>query len=201
MKIRDLMIPDPITVSVNASVQEAIQIMKQNSIRHLPVVNSNSRLLGFLTLADLKQGLIPAMVADVTLKDLMIHDPVCADPDDDIEIAAQIIYKHKISGLPVVRSGHVVGILTESDIFRAFIDMMGILSATSRVDVRITEGQKGLKKAITVINKIGGDIINILLSPQEGEDRLYCFRLAACKTSLIRNALEKEGFTVVGTSG
>ncbi|MFH1984715.1 MAG: CBS domain-containing protein [Pseudomonadota bacterium] len=201
MKIRDLMIPDPITISVKASVQEAIQIMKINSIRHLPVVNKNKRLVGFLTLADLKQGLIPAMVADVTLKDLMIHDPICVNPDDDIEIAAQFIYKHKISGLPVVKNGMVVGILTESDILRAFIDMMGILSATSRVDVLINQGQKGLKKAIHVINKIGGDIINIVMSPQDGEDRMYCFRLTACKTAVIKAALEKEGFAVVSTAG
>ena len=201
MKIHDLMIPDPITISVRASIQEAIQVMKTNSIRHLPVVNSNRRLLGLLTLADLKQGLIPAMVADVTLQDLMIKDPICVKPEDEIEIAAQIIYKHKISGLPVVRKGDLVGILTESDIFRAFIDMMGILSATSRIDVRIDKGQKGLKEAIHVITDIGGDIINIVMSPQEGDDRMYCFRLSACKTAAIKNALERKGFTVVGTYG
>ena len=201
MKIRDLMIPDPITISVRASIQEAIQIMKTNSIRHLPVVASDKRLVGFLTLADLRQGLIPAMVADITLQDLMIHDPICVKPNDDIEIAAQVIYKHKISGLPVVKNGELVGILTESDIFRAFIDMMGILSATSRIDVLINEGQKGLKKAIHIINKIGGDIVNIVMSPLDGDDRMYCFRLTACKVAGIRKALEKEGFKVVSTAG
>ncbi len=201
MKTRDLMISDPITISVQASVQEAIQVMKANSIRHLPVTHKGKRLLGFLTLADLKQGLIPSMVADVTLRDLMVKDPLFVRPNDDIEIAVQLIYKHKISGLPVLRHRSVVGILTESDIFRAFIEMMGILSASSRIDVLITEGQRGLKQAVHVINTIGGDIINIVMNPQEGEHRLYCFRLASCEIAVIRKALVKEGFKVVGTAG
>ena len=57
MKIHALMIPDPITVSVNTSISEAIELMKINSIRHLPVVSAGNHLEGFLTLADLKQGL------------------------------------------------------------------------------------------------------------------------------------------------
>jgi acetoin utilization protein AcuB len=69
------MIPDPITVTLHTSISEAIELMKINSIRHLPVVSENNYLEGFLTLADLKQGLIPSMVSDLSLKDLMIKDP------------------------------------------------------------------------------------------------------------------------------
>ena len=201
MKIQDLMVPDPITISPNASVQDAIQTMKTNSIRHLPVIGAQRQLLGFLTLADLKQGLIPSMVAGITLEDLMIRSPICVKPDDDIEIATQLIYKHKISGLPVIRDNIVVGILTESDIFRAFIDMMGILAATSRIDVAITTGQEGLKQAIQVINDEGGEIINVGMSPQQKDPRIYYFRLTSCNTAAMSKALEREGFSVVGTSG
>ena len=72
MKIHSLMIPDPITITANASIGEAIELMKINSIRHLPVVSRSRKLKGFLTLADLKQGLIPSMLGDLTLQDLMI---------------------------------------------------------------------------------------------------------------------------------
>ena len=93
--------------------------MKVNSIRHLPVVSKERKLKGFVTLADLKQGLIPSMVGDISLQDLMVKNPIVVDPDDDIEIAAQLIYKHKIGGMPVIKNDKVVGILTESDILRA----------------------------------------------------------------------------------
>ena len=109
MKISDLMIPDPITITANASITDALELMKLNSIRHLPVVSRGNILRGFVTLADLKQGLIPSMVADLSLSDLMIRDPIAVEPDDDIEIAALLIYKHKIGGMPVVKKGKVVG--------------------------------------------------------------------------------------------
>jgi len=63
MKIKDLMIPDPITIAKSAAIKEAIAVMKTNSIRHLPVITRGKRFTGMVTLADLKQGLIPSMVA------------------------------------------------------------------------------------------------------------------------------------------
>src|SRR5210317_1066795 len=132
MKIQSLMIKNPITIGPNASVGESIELMKANSIRHLPVVTSGKRMAGFLTLADLKQGLIPSMLGDVSLDDLMIKNPITVSPDDDIEFAAKLIYNHKIGGMPVVKAGRLVGIVTATDMLRTFIDMMGILSTTSR---------------------------------------------------------------------
>jgi acetoin utilization protein AcuB len=197
MKIHSLMIPDPITITANASISEAIELMKVNSIRHLPVVAEGNILRGFLTLADLKQGLIPSMLGDLTLQDLMIKDPITVSPDDDIEIAAQLIYKNKIGGMPVVKDDQLVGIITESDILRTFIDMMGILSSTSRIDVVIQDKSGSLKKALQIINDKGGDVINVGMTAQQTGKRIYYFRLAACKTEVIKKALERQGYEVL----
>ena len=198
MKVNALMISDPITIGENASIQEAIERMKINSIRHLPVVDDQQRLRGLVTLADLKQGLIPSMVADLSLADLMIRDPLCVSPDDDVELAAQVIYKHKISGMPVVRAGRVVGIITESDILRAFVDMMGILTSSSRLDVVVDDSSEAFQRVLQLINDHGGDVINVGLVPRAGKkQRLYYFRLATCKTAPIRRALEKAGYEVL----
>jgi acetoin utilization protein AcuB len=197
MKIHSLMIPDPITITANASISEAIELMKANSIRHLPVVSAGGRLEGFLTLADLKQGLIPSMLGDLTLQDLMIKDPITVRPDDDIEVAAQLIYKNKIGGMPVVKGDQLQGIITATDILRTFIDMMGILSSTSRIDVVIDDQPGGLKRALQVINDRGGDIINVSMTSDKSGKRIYYFRLAACKTAAIKKALQKQGYKVV----
>ena len=191
------MIPDPITISQNASISEAIELMKVNSIRHLPVVSEGRQLEGFLTLADLKQGLIPSMLGDLTLKDLMIKEPITVSPDDDIEFAAQLIYKNKIGGMPVVKGNELVGIITATDILRTFIDMMGILSSTSRIDVVIDDQSGGLKKALQIINDKGGDIINVGMTSQQTGKRTYYFRLAACKTAAIKKALQNQGYEVI----
>jgi acetoin utilization protein AcuB len=198
MKIKALMIPDPISITEKTSIKEAIEVMKVNSIRHLPVTGAGNVLAGFVTLADLRMGLIPSMVAGLTLSDLMIKDPIIVDPDSDIEIAAQLIYKHKISGIPVVKKGKLVGIITESDMLRAFIDMMGILNASSRIDVSIGSEPGMLRKAVQLIEENGGEIVNVGMTPyQKTRKKVYFFRLNPCDTGLIKDALEEEGFKVV----
>lgn len=197
MKIHALMVSNPITISAHASISEAIELMKINSIRHLPVVSEENLLEGFLTLADLKQGLIPSMLGDLNLRDLMITEPITVRPDDDVEIAAQLIYKHKIGGMPVVDNGQLVGIITATDILRTFIDMMGILTSTSRIDVVVGDKPGGLKEALQIINDKGADIINVGMTANQTGQRAYYFRLAACKTANIKKALEKQGFEVL----
>jgi acetoin utilization protein AcuB len=200
MKIHSLMITDPITITENASIREAIEVMKVNSIRHLPVVAKGRRLKGFITLADLKQGLIPSMVGDVTLTDLMIKDPIVVDPDDDIETAARIIYKHKIGGMPVVKNNKLTGIITETDILRAFIDMMGLLTASSRIDMVIEDKPGLFRKVLQIISDNGGDIINVGMPAQHTDTRVYYFRLSVCDTDIIKRSLEEEGFEVISAT-
>lgn len=201
MKIKDLMIPDPITITKKATIQEAIGVMKTNSIRHLPVVTRGKRFVGLVTLADLKQGLIPSMVAGVTLTDLMVKDTITVAPDSDIEIAARLIYEHKVGGLPVLKKDALVGIITETDMLRAFIDMMGILTASSRIDVRAhNDDQGGFRKALEVINTSGGEVINVGMATLQSTGRIYYFRLKECKTAGICKTLEKNGFEVISST-
>jgi acetoin utilization protein AcuB len=190
------MIADPITITEDASIQDAIELMKANSIRHLPVIAPGMVLKGFVTLADLKQGLIPSMVGNLSLSDIMIRNPITVHPDDEIEIAAQKFYKHKIGGMPVVKEEKLVGIITESDILRAFIDMMGILNASSRIDVVIRNTPGSFQHALQTIHETGGEIISVGMTARQANRRIYFFRLNPCKTKRIKEALEAEGFEV-----
>jgi len=191
------MIPDPITITEKASISDAIELMKVNSIRHLPVVSKQNRLKGFVTLADLKQGLLPSMLGDVSLSDLMVRNPIVVGPDDDIETAARLIYKHKIGGIPVVKNNKLVGIITETDILRAFIDMMGFLTASSRIDMVLGNEPGSFRNVLQIMNDNGGDIISVGMTGQETSKRVYYFRLTSCNTNIIRSALEKEGYVVL----
>ncbi len=197
MKIKSLMMTSPVTVTENASIQKAIELMKEKGFRHLPVVNKAMKLMGFVTLSNLKQGLIPAMVGDLTLSDLMITDPITVAPDDDLETAARLIYEHKISGMPVVKKNKVVGIITESDILRAFIDMMGILTGGSRLDVAVGDQPEAFNRVVEIIRAQGGDIVNIGMTAKQSSSRVYTFRLSTLKTTAVEKALVKAGFQVL----
>ena len=197
MKIHSLMIRDPITISEKAGIEEAIALMKKKSIRHLPVVSKGNKLIGLVTLSDLRQYLIPSMLGDIDLADVMIKQPIVVDPDDDVETAAQLIYKHKISGIPVVKKNQLLGIITETDLLRTFINMMGILTESSRIDVVLDTEPNAIKLAMQIINDNGGEIINIGMTAEHNGKRVYYFRLKPCKTDVIRKALENQGFKVL----
>lgn len=196
MKIREMMVPNPITVTPRTEVAEALELMKINSIRHLPVVDRTRRLKGLLTLADLKQSLLPSMLGDVTLADMMIKQPITISPEADIEYAAKLIYKHKIGGLPVTKGSYLVGIITETDLLRAFIDMMGILSNSTRIDVTTSETSADLNRCIQIMQEHGADIIHVGMTTQKSRARTYYFRLSPCNATPIKKALKTEGFSV-----
>jgi acetoin utilization protein AcuB len=197
MKVKDLMIANPITISPKSSVNEAIELMRSNSIRHLPVVTKGNKLKGFVTLSQLRQGLMPSMLDEVSFSDLIIKTPVTVHPEDDVEIAAQLIYKYKIGGMPVVDEGSLVGIITESDLLRAFIDMMGLLQKSSSLDVVIDNKPGLLRKAFDVIHNNKGQILSVSLGAAKSSSKVHYFRLMPCKTGKMRKALEKEGFEVL----
>jgi acetoin utilization protein AcuB len=197
MKIEAIMIPDPITIGPQATIEDALQLMKINSIRHLPVVHPDGTLAGLVTLADLRLGLIPALIGDVSLPDLMVKDPICVHPSDDIETAARRIYKYKISGIPVVRDTRLLGIITETDILRTFIDMMGLLTASSRLDVVIQAKSQSLQEVLKIIEQSGGQVINVGRTAMQAASNVYYVRLRACKTATIKKALQKHGYEVL----
>jgi acetoin utilization protein AcuB len=99
--------------------------------------------------------------------------------------------------MPVVSRGQVVGIVTETDILRAFIDMMGILGRTARVDVALPVDSVAFRRAVRVIQEAGGDIIHVGMTPRKGKEREYSFRLAAGSTERVRQALLAEGFRLL----
>jgi acetoin utilization protein AcuB len=195
------MIKNPITISENASVKDAVDLMNAHSIRHLPVVTQEKKFIGFVTLTDLKQAFIPSMVTDLSLKDIMIKDPIVLQSDATIETAACIIYKHKISGIPIVDNQKLVGIITTTDILEAFVSMMGILTNSSRIDVALGKNPKAFREVSHIIQNHGGQIISVGMAPHRTDENVYYFRLKPCEVKPIASALNKSGYKVLATEG
>jgi acetoin utilization protein AcuB len=200
MRIQSLMIEHPITVSDRTSVQEAIHLMEENGIRHLPVVNRLQRLVGWVTLGDMKQGLLPAVVTGLSVADLMVREPITINPDADVETAARIIFEKKIGGMPVVNGDNrVIGVITVTDILGAFIKIMGILSNGLRLDVDVGDKPDGFEDVSRIIHEKGGEIVSVGISPDSSESKVYFFRLKKLDEEPIVKALEKAGYRVLAS--
>ena len=129
--VREWMTLDPIFASPEMSLPEALQLMKERAIRRLPVCEQG-KLVGIVTRGDLR-GAQPSdatslsifelhyLIGRITLGQIMTHHPVCVTPATSIQEAANIMLQRKISGLPVMEHDRLVGIITESDIFRMVV--------------------------------------------------------------------------------
>jgi acetoin utilization protein AcuB len=193
MKVRNWMITDVIVVSPKDTVESAIQIMQQHSIRHLPVVEDN-RLVGLVTESSLRPYLSPEKLR-LPLREVMIINPITIDPEASIDEAARLIYKYKIGGLPVVSQGKLVGIITITDILEAFIELMGILKASSRLD--IIPKEDNLNSALEVIKRGGAKIISIGMDITSEGEKIYFIRVEKTNLERITLELEAEGHKVV----
>ncbi len=121
----------PIVISPDASLVDAYGLMFDNEIRRLPVVVGNE-LVGIITLSDIQRHIPPYLEeADVQTRltllarkvgDEMAPDPIAIAPDDTVQEAAARMLEDQVSGLPVVQDGQVVGIITESDIFKLIVN-------------------------------------------------------------------------------
>jgi acetoin utilization protein AcuB len=126
--VRDWMTPDPVTVDPDTPVSQAYALMRRHHIRRLPVVEGDW-LVGIVTLGDLWAALealearsnifeIPFHTDRLAVMQIMTQQVVTVAPDTSIKVACELMLKHEIGALPVKVEGHLVGILTESDIFR-----------------------------------------------------------------------------------
>ena len=147
--VRDIMTPMPITVEPSVPLPDAIALMKTHRIRRLPVMSRGS-LKGIVTDRDLSQACppsattmsaweLPTLLSHTTVRDCMQRTVVTIGPDDTVEHAALLMNQKKIGGLPVTDEGKLVGIITESDIFRCFTTMLGAEPGFLQIAVRSNE--------------------------------------------------------------
>jgi acetoin utilization protein AcuB len=190
----------PIAISPEASIQEAIELMKKHSIRHLAVLNGQDRLVGWVTDTDLRGVFIASMIEELTIGDVMIADPITVSSSDALEHAALLITEHKIGGMPVLQDGKLVGVITVVDILEAFIDIMGVLGSSSRLDVQLGESRDAFQEVSRIIREHNGEIISVGILSQEAPKRIYSFRIEKCDTEPLRQALEAQGHKVVSAS-
>ncbi len=131
--VKDWMSTQVVSVRPETTLPVAHKMMTKNNIRRLPVVKKDGRLIGIITLGDVR-GAEPSkatslsvwelnyLLSKLTVKKIMTRDPVTIEPTATIGEASRMMLDNKVSGLPVVdKSGQVVGIITESDIFRMVV--------------------------------------------------------------------------------
>jgi len=187
MLVKDWMSKDPITINDDTSMMKAIHLMKQNRFRRLPVLQEG-RLVGIVSDRDLKEASpskattldvheLYYLLSELQVKDIMTRDPIIVSPEDTVEHAAQLMLENTISGLPVVDDqGNVVGILTQSDVFRAFMHITGILQGGVQFALRLEDRPGLIKEVVDLLRAKGARFVSLLTSytsAREGYRDIY----------------------------
>jgi acetoin utilization protein AcuB len=206
MLIRDRMSSPPITVELKTSIAEAYGLMRQHDIRRLPVLQ-RGRLVGIVTWTDLMRAQpspastlsnweVPMLLRSASIREIMTSDPITIGPDAPIEGAAVIMRREKIGGLPVVQERTLVGVVTESDIFEAFIDLTGLRKGGTRLVVDLSGRPNPVAGIAAIVDRMGIELMS-LATYQQDTRQLAVLRVNAAYPLHLVQSLGEGGFPVL----
>jgi acetoin utilization protein AcuB len=170
MLVKERMTRSPIVAAPELPVPEALHLMRQEHIRRLPVVDKSGRLVGIVSDRDLLLASpspatslsaweITYLLGRITVRDVMTRKVITVTEDSPLEDAARIMADSKIGGLPVVRDGALVGIITETDLFKLFLELLGARERGVRVTVLVPNIPGEIAKVTRAVADCGGNII------------------------------------------
>ncbi len=169
MLVGERMSKPVITVSPDVTINDAMNLMKRDHIRRLPVVQQG-KLIGIVSDVDLLNASpstatslsvweMNYLLSKITIKDVMTKNVITVDESTPIEEAARIMADNQIGGLPVMRSGKVVGMITETDLFKIFLEFMGAREPGVRASFLIAEKPGQLAALAKAIAEAGGNFV------------------------------------------
>ncbi len=209
MLVRDRMTPNPITASPDTSLEDALRLMRERKIRRLPVVDKQGNLVGIVVEKDLLYASpspattlsvfeLPYLLARIKMQELMAKRVLSVDEDCPLEEAARIMVDHKVGSLPVVRGKQLVGIITETDIFRVMTEALGGRVAGLRVSLRTADRPGALAALTGEITRLGGNIVSLVtFSPDEPAKHQITIKLQGVARSDLTAALQKAGAEII----
>lgn len=168
MFVRTWMTTDPVVADPGESLPVAYARMREKHIRRLPVMEDD-RLIGVVTLTDLQKLLfeggdedaVPTL-SSYTVRHVMTGSPLAVAPGDAIESAALLMRRNKISSLPVLDDGSLVGIITETDVFEAFVTIMGLQEDGTRIVMEVEDGGSGIQSVLDAIEIHELDLLSVV---------------------------------------
>jgi len=209
MRVRDFMSTNVIGVDEKTSIHDARKIMEAHKIRRLPVLKKD-KLVGLVTEHMLLEASpsvatclsiheLQYLLSKMTVKDIMVKDPYTISPDMPAEEGMKLGQDMGYSGFPVVENGRLVGIVTESDIVRIMIRVLGVSEEGKRIDIRATKDFGNTQRIMEILDRHEVLLLSLMTVPPEEEeekDWLIVLRLKCEDVIPIAKELRFYGFNV-----
>lgn len=208
MLVKDRMTPDPVTITTDTSLKDALELVRSKAFRHLPVLDEDGMLVGIVTEKSLVYASpTPSTTLSVFEVDYVLSrtkigqviqgSVITVGPDLPIEEAARVMIDHRIGCLPVVEDRKLIGIISDTDIFRAFVEGLGGGHPSLRITVVVPEEVGSLARVASRVATLGGNIYSLgIFWGERPEDRVVAFRLEGVDRETAVQALEADGIQV-----
>lgn len=206
------MTPQVITVDKEASIFDAQEIMAKHTIRHLPVIDDEDRLIGIVTDRDIRSALPTNLIkalddpfevknelAKMKIQDVMTKDPFTISPADTIQDALLLIQEKRVGAFPVVDdNGKLKGILSVRDLLRAFTNVLGIGEPGTLLCILVEEGIGQLKKIVDAITEENISFGSILVARYWDENKRAVFPYLLTQNIVrVKKKLRDMGYTLL----
>jgi acetoin utilization protein AcuB len=210
MLVKERMTSPAVTVTPDTSFQDALKLMRDHKFRRIPVVDQDGKLIGIVSERDLLHASpspatslsvweVNYLLWKLKVADIMTHHVITISQEAPIEDAANLMVTRKIGGLPVVNgAGTVVGVVTETDIFKAFAEMLGSGEKGLRLTIKVPSGGGTLAKMAQAIYEAGGVIVSVgSLDKESAKERELIIKVRGVNKDEIVKVLEELGDHVI----
>lgn len=172
----------------------------------MPIVNGNNEVVGIVTEHDIKNALPSCLreepnstIYDAPIDDIMVKNPIVGHPLDFVGDVALTFYDAKISCLPIVSGGELIGIVTTTDLLYTYIELTGAHKPGSKIDIRVTDRSGVLFDVTKIFNNHKANVLSVLIYPdsENKENRILSIRLQVINPLAIIKDLRAQGFDVL----
>jgi len=206
MLVEEVMITSVSTLTPTHTINDALLLLKAKRIRHVPIINDKSEVLGVVTDRDLKEATPSTLlnskypeVYELPLEKIMTKNPIVGHPLDFLEETATIFYDNRIGCLPIVSQGKLVGMITESDLLYKFIELTGAHQPGSQIEVRVPNKPGILFEVSKVFYEQKVNVLSVLVYPDKtNEDyKILVLRVKTMNPLKLIEAIRADGFEVL----
>lgn len=206
MIVEQIMKTEVYTLSPKQTLDAALKLMKEKNIRHIPIVDDSEKVVGLITSHDVNNVLPSRLkiesnhnIYDTPIENFMMKDIIVGHPLDFVEDVALTFYESKISCLPIISKGKLVGIITSSDLLNAYIELTGAHKPSSKIDIRIKDRVGELSEVLNVFKNHHANVLSILVFPDDEDEqyRILSIRVQMMNPLSIINDLRQQGFVVL----
>lgn len=202
MLVKERMTSPVLTITADVPVQEALTRMHKDKVRRYPVVDKNGKLIGIVTEGDLLNAKpseattlsvweITALLSKITVERVMSEKVITTTEDCPIEEAARVMADNEISALPVMRGKSLVGMITETDLFHVFIEILAGRESGVRVTVEVINKRGKLYELAGIIQKLGGDVVGMAaILGTRAETRIITLKVQGIKLDALQAAIK-----------